>query len=385
MADGPPPAGRRLAVVSLHAHRPLAPRGERTRHLVDRLSREWEVELIAPPPSVRTGGAAGSGGSSGARRFAAAVVGSVLLDKWEPWSARRLARRRPGADAALLIGHPFSPLVYAARRLARAGVPYVVDSGDPWALTDPEPGSRGLSLWRARRAEWALWERAAGGVLTTPQQAERLRELFPGLPTLVRPNGYDSPAEPPPPPAGRARPEQLRIAHFGMLSSRRLDLRPLLHALSGSGLWERVVLAQFGDDFAGLLDGLEVEVERHPAYPWPEVVQRAADYDLALVVGNVNPGQLPSKAVQYLTLPAPRLALTEGSAGDALAAYVADKPGWLALTPGEPDAAQRVAAHLARGWTAEELSPPAAEAWPAVAGTIARFVGERVTDAGAGG
>jgi hypothetical protein len=115
------------------------------------------------------------------------------------------------------------------------------------------------------------------------------------------------------------------------------------------------------------------------------VVQHASECDLALVVGNLNPDQLPSKAVQYLTLPVPRLAVTEGSPEDALAGYVCDKPGWLALSAGDPAAPRLVEEHLAKGWTAESLRPPPREAWPAVADTVAEFV-ERCSSArGEGG
>jgi hypothetical protein len=372
--------------VSLHAHRPFAPRGERTRRLVDRLEEDWEVEIVAPPPSVSTGGASGrSGGSNAPRRLAAAAVDRVLLNKWEPWSVKRLRRWQPDADAALLIGHPVSPLVYASARLLVAGIPYVVDEGDPWAITNPAPYSKGLSLSRARRAEPRLWGGAAGGVLTTPQQADRLTALFPALPTLVRPNGYD-PLPGPPPPARAPDPSELRIAHFGMLSSYRLDIRPLLQRLGDSKIWTRVVFAQFGDDFAGMLDDSPtgVEIERNPSYPWEQVVERAAEYDLALVVGNLNPDQLPSKAVQYLTLPVPRLALTEGSSGDALAAYVGDKPGWLAISPDDSDAARRVERHLGRDWTEESLRASPQEAWPAVADTVAAFLERCTSRQGAG-
>jgi len=368
--------GRRLAVVSLHAHRPLAPRGERTRRLVERLEEEWEVEVIAPPPSVSTGGASGSGGSNRARRLAAAAVDRLLLDKWEPWSAQRLWRWRPRADAALLIGHPVSPLVYAGRRLAAAGIPYVIDEGDPWVIANPSPYSKGLSLWRGRRAERRLWAAAAGGVLTTPQQAGRLTDLFPALPTLVRPNGYDPPPGPPPEPDRRTDAAELRIAHFGMLSSYRLDVRPLLRRLGESGRWARVVFAQFGDDFAAMLADPPpgVEVELQPAYPWEQVVQRAAECDLAVVIGNLNPDQLPSKAVQYSTLPVPRLAVTGLSTDDALAAYVSDKPGWLAVAPEDPDTVRAIEQHVSRRWSEAELRPLPGEAWPAVADSVAGFV-----------
>ena len=372
-----------MSVVSLHAHRALAPRGERTRHLVARLERDWEVELVAPPPTLATGGAAGSGGSNPLRRLAARGISSVLLDKWEPWSVKRLGRWQPSCDAALLIGHPYSPLVYASRRLRAAGIPYVVDVGDPWVLTAADGGEMtGIARHRARAAERRLWHGAAGAVLTTEGQAEGIAAIAPRLPILVRPNGYDGAATPAALP--RREDRVLRIAHFGMFNSVRLDPRPLLRTLAGSGYWERVELIQFGDDFAGFLDGMPpgVEVERNPTYPWPEVLERARSFDLALVVGNVNAAQLPSKAVQYLTLPIPRLAMAEP--GDALSTYVADKPGWLTLGPADPAAPQAIDAFLSRGWDATGLAAPAAESWPEVADTIAGFIAASVTAVPAG-
>jgi hypothetical protein len=373
---------RRLAVISMHAHHPFTPRGERTRRLVARLERDWDVELIAPPSHAQ-GATPASRSKSPARALAVAALNGVWLDRFEPYSVRRLRRWMPRVDAALMIAWPFSAPVYAARRLAGASIPYVVDAGDPWVLTASECPSTHLALGRARRAERELWRNASGAVLTTDSQAQALERLFPQLAILVRPNGY------PPLPAGGASRARggtegvLRLAHFGMLSTARLDLRPLLEALAASGLWRSIVFAQFGDDYVGALDSVPagVTVERHPSYPWEEVVERADNYDLAVVVGNVNPRQLPSKAVQYLTLRVPRLALTEGSPDDALAGYVRELPGWLALAPSDPDAPARIRDHLARGWTVEDLRAPQSEGWPGVADTVAGFlercVGER--------
>lgn len=368
------PARPRLALVSLHAHRPMAPRGERTRRVRDALAGEWDVELVAPAEGMATGGAAG-GGSNRARRLAARVVNLGLLDKWEPWSIKTLARWQPKLDAALLIGHPYSPLVYAAQRLRAAGVPYVVDVGDPWALTAADIELAAVARHRARRAELALWRGAAGGVFTTEGQAEAIAALVPELSFLVRPNGYDEIDEPAPAPARD--PQELRLVHLGMLNSVRLDPRPLLAQLAASGFWRRIVLSQFGDDFVGFLDDLPagIELERRSAEPWQAIVDRCGEFDLGVVVGNVNADQLPSKAVQYLTLPLPRLALARP--GDALATYVADKPGWLTVAPQQADAAAAVAAHLERRWDAASLRPPQGESWPAVASRIAAFVSER--------
>ena len=370
----------RLVIVSAHAHAPFTPRGERTRALAEGLAGDWEVEVIAPPP-------AGSGASSGAtapapvraaRTAARLAVETTLLDKWEPWSARRVGPRwSPRADAALLIAYPFSPAIHAGRRLARAGIPYVVDSGDPWNLTAARPTNRPPGLLRARRAEHRLWREAAGAVLTTAQQAADLEALFGDLSILVRPNGYPVEAAEaadwrPREPAGR----HLRLAHFGMLSAARLDVLPLLRGLAADPRWERITFAQYGDDFVGMLRDAPagVEVELHRPRPWEAVVAAAGEYDAVVVVGNHSATQLPSKAVQYLTLPVPRLAVSNGAQDDAMATFARRMPGWLAVRHDDPEAATAVAAHLERRWTPDELRPPAEEGWPAVAATVAAFL-----------
>jgi hypothetical protein len=100
----------------------------------------------------------------------------------------------------------------------------------------------------------------------------------------------------------------------------------------------------------------------------------AAELDIALVVGNKDARQLPSKAIEYLTLPVPRLALTGGLAADALAEYVDGKPGWLMLRVDDPDAATHIWEHVRQSWTAEELAPPVDESWACVAEELASFV-----------
>jgi Glycosyl transferase 4-like domain len=365
----------RIAIICAHGHDPFTPRGERTQELAAGFRERWDVEVIAySGPGAQPGGAARR--SSRLRGAARVVVTSTLLDRWEPWSRHRFRRWRPALDAAILIGYPFSPAVYASRRLADAGIPYIVDTGDPWVLTNDEFANTHLGLWRARRAERELLEGAAGLVVTTPQQAQPMRSLFPSLPILVRPNGYRavSPVAP-----GFRRPRddgRLRLAHFGMLSAARIDLAPVMQRLLADGPWGAVSFAQFGSDYAGMLDRLPsgVEVERHPSYPWAEVIERARDYDLALVLGNNKSGQLPSKAIQYLTLPIPRLSVTRRLDGDALADYVRGKPGWLAVSRDDSELVAKVAAHVSREWPDEDLLPPAEEAWPVVAEQVVDFV-----------
>ena len=106
---------------------------------------------------------------------------------------------------------------------------------------------------------------------------------------------------------------------------------------------------QYGRDHYGELRGLpeSVTVRLSDPVPWSEVVGlAAAELDIALVVGNKDARQLPSKAIEYQTLPVPRLALTGGLAGDALAEYVDGKPGWLRLHVDDPDAAMHIWEHV---------------------------------------
>lgn len=375
------PGGRgRLAVVSGYAHNTLTPRGQRTQWAIRGLEPNWDVELIGLPAETFNSSGAPKQSRSRWRRMASDVVRSTMLDRWEPWSARRLAGWRPDVDAALLIAYPWSPVAYAARRLRAAGIPYVVDTGDPWTLTSAVIDTKLLARSRTRRAERAIWSDASGAVVTTEQQRDVLEQMFPGLPVLVRPNGYDPvAAEAPPPVRPPAAPGRLRLAHYGMLSALRLDVSALLEALLRSGYWDSISFTQYGDDYAGMLSRVPagVEVDRRSAQPWSEVLSAAGEFDLAVVVGNWLTGQLPSKAIQYMTLPVPRLALTQREHDDALADYVRGRPGWLALAIDDPEAGRRVRDHLERRWSAADLAPPAEEAWPAVAERIAGFVTER--------
>jgi hypothetical protein len=372
----------RLAVVSGLAHNSMAPRGQRTQNLVEELGKRWDVELVALPPETFGRRDAPVSRQPPVRRMLGSAMRWVALDRWEPWAARRLRRWHPDVDAALLVGYPWSPVTRAARKLARHGIPYVVDAGDPWVVTEPARLPRSVSVWRARHAELPIWRNAAGAVVTTQQQGDRLKQMFPHLQVLARPNGY----VPTPVPAGgpqapRRDPDSLTLAHFGTLSPIRVDVAPLLAALQRTGRWRTITFVQFGDDYAGKLQSVPkgVRVERHTSQPWPEIVARAGDFDAAVVMGNERGYLLPSKAVQYLTLPIPRIAVTNGEPDDALAFYAEAHAGWMVAPDGDADVGQRLWEHLQRGWSAEELAAPEAESWPNVAVQVAAFIEDCVS------
>jgi hypothetical protein len=155
----------------------------------------------------------------------------------------------------------------------------------------------------------------------------------------------------------------------------RLDVSRFLDSLVQSGRWKSVELHQYGPHWGSVLAKLNsVRVIMHEPVPWDGAQQEAARLHAAVVIGNRDRTLLPSKAVDYLTLPVPRIAITNRPPRDALAEYVEGKPGWLSVAVDTPLAASMVHEHLSRSRTAEELTPPASESWDAVAGVISTFV-----------
>ena len=300
-----------------------------------------------------------------------------MLDAWEPEAWWLLRRRRARPQAALLVGFPFSGVYWAARWLVREGVGYVVDIGDPWALTLP-PGERPpMGGLRAARCEDFVWRFASGGILTTEQQADALRRRFAQLPLIVRPNGYRRASHGDGPGRRDRNPRTLRLVHYGNLYESRLAVAPLLSSLAQCGRWDSIVFTQQGEDWTGALRELPEIVRLEICRPqgWDQVVSAASQHDMAVVVGNRNPAQLPSKAVQYLTLPIPRLAIVARQHDEALATYVRDKPGWLSVPwDASPElAGDTVAAHVSRMWSPVQLAPPRQESWEAVAEMLVQF------------
>ncbi len=377
---GPGHGSATVAICALAQNR-FGPRPVRAAQLENELSTRFTVDRW---PSGELPGVPQQP-SALKRRLSASVrylSEAVILDRYEPAMRKASGRLRQIDPAAgLLIGAPYSPCVIAAEILQKLDRPYVVDLGDPWVLTGSNPTRRLLGGARQRRAERRLWAGSAGAILTTEQQAEDIAALFPNLEIMVRPNGYLPVDRGQAQPVERKRSRVLRLVHYGTLYGTRLDPVPAFKRLANSGRWDRIELVQYGLDWSGALDGLSdfVSVEIRPERPWAELVPAAGEFDAAIVVGfgEANKWQLPSKAIQYLTLPIPRLAI--GCAHDAaLCQYTRDKPGYLTVTAAQEDLPELLEAHLARPWNSADLAPPEAEAWPVVAGRLADFFLERV-------
>jgi hypothetical protein len=372
---------KRLVIVSYMSNVPYSPRGIRTRTLVEALAGEWDVELVGGPNENGSRSTPMAEISPPIRKLLRFAYSSTLLDKFEPWSWRRFRSWEPAAEGALLIGFPFSPVVYAARRLEQNRIPYIVDAGDPWVLTGKHPEPRGVGRFRALAAERRLWDRAAGAIVTTDAQASALQALFPALRFLVRPNGFSPeddrsrvqiPAE-----GGRPQ-SRLRLAHYGDISSDRVPIEPFLKALARSPRWSEVEFHQFGKDWTGTLESLsDLRIVFHDPRPWSEVVAAAHQYDVAVVIGNRDPMLLPSKAVAYLQLPIPRLAIVE-EPSSALTDYVQGRPGWLLLCTSDSTAAEQTYSHISQSWTGDQLTAPLSESWDQVCTDIRAFINARL-------
>jgi hypothetical protein len=379
-------SGRRLAVVSYLANDPLTPRGTRTKALIEALERDWAVELHAS--SALHAAPHRRAAVRRARKVVARVSKRLILDPQELWSYRRFRSWKPQVDAALLIGWPMSPLVYAAARLRRAGIPYLIDVGDPWVLTNPGSTLRRPVISRAARAEFVLWSAASGAVVTTKAQADAFRSLYPDLPILIRPSGYRDVTIAAEDRAPRKRAQRaepiLKLLNFGTLYMSLVDVSEVLARLVDSGLWREVKFTHFGHAWPGALEraSLKATVSTQPPVPWEEAVALAGDHDVAVVLGTrpLYRIRLPSKAAQYLTLPIPRVAISSGADDDALAQYVNGKPGWLCCAIDDPHLPERLRSHVSRDWSARELAPPADESWPRVGDEVVAFVNSVLSD-----
>jgi hypothetical protein len=370
----------RFAIVSWSTGAPLhlSPREQRATYLEEGLSTRGDVERLGRAGASQwVAGSAQRTGTSSARRMGKRVVDSVLIDKFELSARHRLRSWEPAVDAAVLVGFPWSPLAPAARRLVERHIPYVVDVGDPWVVTNPEIMSRTFAERRGAAAETYVWTNARGAIVTTLDQGRRLKQRFPRLEVLVRPNGYLPEGAGAAASATRREPgEELRLVHYGSLYGERVNLAAFLSGLARSDRWRRIVLTQIGSDWENVLGSVEgiVDVRREEPRPWPQVLETATQHDAALVIGWSNPGRMPSKVLQYMTLPIPRVAVCTAKVDDALASYLDGRDTWTVIHDDAEAPDAPLAELIDTDWSPAQLRAPADEAWPAVADVLGAYV-----------
>ena len=235
------------------------------------------------------------------RRDRPQLLSPFVLDQYEPGALRLFRHWTPQGLGAVLIGWPFSPLFWAARRLVAAGRSVRARRRRPVGA-DAQGGHAGLgSPLRAHRREpsptsgstpQAGWSPPSG-------QAEALGALFPRLRLLRRPNGYfevrPTPRVPDPrPAAGR----ELRLVQFGSVYPVRLAIGDWLSRLRREGGFDRVHFVNYGASGAPELlesDDPGVVVEVRAPVELRETWLVARDFDAAVVTGNKRPGPAPEQ------------------------------------------------------------------------------------------
>jgi glycosyltransferase involved in cell wall biosynthesis len=114
---------------------------------------------------------------------------------WIQAAAKAVPRSLDGAKLIFATMSPFSTAVVAQQLSQAAGIPWIADLRDPWALDEmqiyPSGIHRRLELKRMER----LLSGAAGIIMNTPEAAAALRTALPSLagkPVVTITNGFDA-------------------------------------------------------------------------------------------------------------------------------------------------------------------------------------------------
>lgn len=323
------------------------PRTIRARRLIDGLGRRgFEIDLLSlwlgtePPPAV-----------PGVRRVhavAAPIDWEGDSDR-EPVNAEGLGEWVERAHAAITslppqerpelvyaIGVPVSALAAGAAVADELTLPLILDLGDPW----PAPSAA------AREHRGRVLGSGAALITTTPELAAQLRPLLAaGATTLLAPGGGEI-RQRVPRPAG-APP---LFVHLGAINAGRVDPTPAFSALAALHRSGRIEFRSHSNGWHPDLDQLP-----HPHLP---MLPHAAALDLlteataALVLGNDNHEQLPSKVFEIACTETWALCISELE-GDA-AVEVLRETGHAVTAEANDEAAvtaaiERILEHEARG------------------------------------
>jgi glycosyltransferase involved in cell wall biosynthesis len=147
----------------------------------------------------------------------------LVRGRWARWwaagalAAGREALRDGPVAAVLASMSPYASAAVAARLAAEAGVPWIADLRDPWALDEMVVYPSALHRRRAMARMGRELSSADAVVMNTAGAASAVTAAFPGLRRVTSiPNGFDPGdfRDPPPPPR---RDGVLRIVHTGYL------------------------------------------------------------------------------------------------------------------------------------------------------------------------
>jgi len=257
----------------------------------------------------------------------------VLPDNARGWltrmglRARRQLRQAP-FDAIVVSGPPHSSHIIGAL-LARSGSPRLfVDMRDPWSISDKD-GSRRVpfnsSLMRVLmpRLERFVFNRADAIVSNSAEFADALRISYPRLDIRYIPNGVDPDRLVVP--RGERRPG-VTIGYAGTLYGRR-SVTSVLKAMRSflgdhpdaanalrlriAGMMDAAHADTFGSDVREAK--LETAVEFLGRVSPAEALELLAESNIALVLAQNQPMQVPAKLYECVGMRVPTLAIAEAS------------------------------------------------------------------------
>lgn len=313
---------RVLLVAPLLLHAPANPRGIRGARLIEGLAeRGWEVDVTTfwrgegepPDPGCRRLYACSGGNPYAYMSNPLLRLGrrSMRYLRFDPdglsgWvrDVTEAVRRAPASerpDVVLALGLPVSGLIAGAEIAAALDVPLVNDLGDRWPARGPiEQRARSRAL-------------GAGAALitTTPALAENLEpDLSDDAPVLLIPAGgviqrRPTAAEPP------------LFVHMGVVTGARLPPEPVWEVLARLHREGRIEFRSHSIGWRKSFDDLP-----HPHLPLishPEAVELTGRASCALVLGNTNHEQLPSKAFEIACTQTWALCVSELDGDPALA------------------------------------------------------------------
>ena len=247
-------------------------------------------------------------------------------------------------ELVLAVGLPLASLIAGARISRALGVPFVADLGDPWEA----PGAE------ARAHRMATLGEASALITTTDALAAALStHLATGTPVLIAPAGGT---------ISRRGPDAgvPLFVQLGTLTRARVDPRPAYRALGALHAEGRIEFRSHGGAW---LDGSESLPHPHgPPLGHDHALELLGRAAAALVLGNTNREQLPSKAFELACTDVWALCVSELE--DDPAAAVLRGSGHAVEAPND-EASIRAAALeiLARTERGERPEPDRSHAW----------------------
>ncbi len=359
---------RRVLILTptiLHSRRAINPRAIRSERLIGGLAAlGFEVDVAAwwaghgappKPAGSRRLWVNGAGSPLGPfkatrrQRPGGRAAGGDLLDPWAGELERQLAAE-PAAelpDVILAIAYPLGAIGAGARLSRRFRIPLAADLGDPWPAASPE---------EAATRSGAL---AAAGALitTTPELEDELEPLLaPRARTLLAPAGgelrHRSHGRPPTAPP--------LFVHLGVINPGRVDPGPVFAELARRHAAGQI---EFRSHSGGLHPALHELGHPHlEPLPHAEAIDLLAEASAALVLGNRNRAQLPSKAYEIACTETWALCVKE-LADDPTAALLAASGHGVSAENDRVSIAAAIELILAHEERGERPTPDPAQSW----------------------